>query len=124
MVGLSMADPIRVCSTAPVAPLVWDLLRPAVDGDPGIEVVDDALSLDDLPSVIGRADVVLVDTSDGGLPPQAAALLAGHDIPAVIGVERRTGTGELVRLVAEHEALGDLGPDELVRAVRRAAEGR
>jgi hypothetical protein len=116
------ATPIRVCSTAPVAPLVRDLLLPAIDGDADIELVDDALSLDDLPSAIGRADVLLVDTSDGGLPPQAAALLGRHRLPAIIGIERRGGTGELLRLAPVHEDLGDLGPDELVRAVRRAAE--
>lgn len=116
------ASPIRVCSTVPLAALVHDLLLPAIDGDADIELVDDALSLDDLSSAVGRADVLLVDTSDGGLPPQAAELLDSHQLPAIIGIERRGGTGELVRLTPVREDLGDVGPDELVRAVRRAVE--
>jgi hypothetical protein len=118
-----MADRrIRVLVTT-LPPLVRDLLLRSLEACDRIEVLATDLALDLLPEFARSADVVLIHARNGALPAPAEAVLAGHGLPAFIGVAAEDGRAEFVRLAPERTPLGPLTADEIVRAVCRVGEG-
>jgi hypothetical protein len=109
---------------AAVPPLLGDIVRDALAGEPGVTVVNGGTG-DDLEGAVAatRADLVLAESEGTGLSDRYLRLMHEHPRLCLLVVSPDGRSAALWRMVPQRRALEEVSPRSLVEAVRAAAGG-
>lgn len=108
---------------AAVPPLLGDIVRDALEGEPGVEVVGRNTEPAELDASVNacRADVVLAEERGPALPDPYLDLMYLHPRLRLLTVSPDGRRASLWRLAPERRVLADVSPRGLAEALRATA---
>ncbi len=103
--------------------MLRDIIERLLAPEEDIEVVGEVTQREALLATAGRLhpDVVILGVQDEQLPDVASALFADHPSMRLLGVSGNGRTAFLYEMRPHRVPLGEVSPEELVRAIRERA---
>jgi hypothetical protein len=104
--------------------MVRELIEPIIARESDMEIAGEASADEQLADAVAatKAQVVIVAQRDHELPAVCAELLTERSLLLVLGLSIDRWHGTIHELKPHREPIGEVDPDNLVRAIRRLQE--